>query len=505
MRVGTRRDTGHQSLRRGAEPGAAADAAPEPGGRAALTLGARLAVSSSRPAASSPTRARRPPKPVARRGAGLRRRREVRRLSRRGGGRLPRLRPRSRDAGRHGPDGLGQLRARPASATGRRPRSSVATASSSCAPRAPTASRGSSRSPTRSASRSAPAVPHAVPGRAAPGARPRLGHAAPRGRAASAGSPLYPDVTLHGPGSPPLDGAGADVELPVRRVPLDGSPEAVRPGDESVRDDVGRAHRVVRGVPRAGLGSRRVGREAPRGRAARDARRHRPRRGTRDGATGVERQGHQRGIAEWTGAPRTSTEVDMCARCHARRRPIADPHSYGRPFLDTHVPALLEARLYHADGQILGEVYEWGSFVQSRMQRAGVTCSDCHEPHRGTLRAPGNGVCAQCHLPAKFDTPTHHRHGGRLDGRPLRELPHAGAHVHGGGSAAGPQSPHPAPRPVGGARHPERLHRLSPRSRAPVGRRARRGLGGPGPRRRRRLRAGRSTPRGAGARTRGRR
>ena len=118
----------------------------------------------------------------------------------------------------------------------------------------------------------------------------------------------------------------------------------------------------------------------------------------------------QRGIAEWTGAPRTSAELDVCARCHARRRPIADPHPYGQPFLDTHVPALLEARLYHPDGQILGEVYEWGSFVQSRMHRAGVTCSDCHEPHRGTLRVAGNGVCAQCHLPAKFDVPEHHHH-----------------------------------------------------------------------------------------------
>ena len=74
------------------------------------------------------------------------------------------------------------------------------------------------------------------------------------------------------------------------------------------------------------------------------------------------------------------------------------------------MPALLEARLYHADGQILGEVYEWGSFVQSRMHRAGVTCSDCHDPHRGTLRAAGNAVCAQCHLPAKFDAPSHHHH-----------------------------------------------------------------------------------------------
>jgi predicted CXXCH cytochrome family protein len=118
----------------------------------------------------------------------------------------------------------------------------------------------------------------------------------------------------------------------------------------------------------------------------------------------------RRGIAEWTGPPRTTTELDVCARCHARRRAIVDPHPYGQPFLDTHVPALLEPPLYHADGQILGEVYEWGSFVQSRMQRAGVTCSDCHEPHRTTLRATGNAVCAQCHPPARFDTPAHHHH-----------------------------------------------------------------------------------------------
>jgi Flp pilus assembly protein TadD len=118
----------------------------------------------------------------------------------------------------------------------------------------------------------------------------------------------------------------------------------------------------------------------------------------------------ERGIAEWTGPPRNSGELDVCARCHARRRPIVVPHPYGQPFLDTHVPALLEPGLYHSDGQALGEVYEWGSFVQSRMQRAGVICSDCHDPHRATLRAAGNGVCGPCHLPARFDTPRHHHH-----------------------------------------------------------------------------------------------
>jgi predicted CXXCH cytochrome family protein len=117
-----------------------------------------------------------------------------------------------------------------------------------------------------------------------------------------------------------------------------------------------------------------------------------------------------RGIAEWVGPPRSRSEVDACGRCHARRRPLVEPYPYGRPLLDTHQPVLLVEGLYHADGQIQGEVYEWGSFVQSRMHRAGVTCSDCHEPHAARLRAPGDEVCAGCHLPARFATPAHHHH-----------------------------------------------------------------------------------------------
>jgi predicted CXXCH cytochrome family protein len=119
-----------------------------------------------------------------------------------------------------------------------------------------------------------------------------------------------------------------------------------------------------------------------------------------------------RGIAHWEGPTRQSTaaQVETCAPCHARARPlVADPLP-GQRFLDTHAPLLLERGEYHADGQIQGEVFEWGSFAQSRMSRAGVVCADCHDPHRGTLRAEGNAVCAQCHLPARFDTADHHRH-----------------------------------------------------------------------------------------------
>jgi len=116
------------------------------------------------------------------------------------------------------------------------------------------------------------------------------------------------------------------------------------------------------------------------------------------------------GIARRHPARTTRTELDTCAPCHARRGEISDGAPPGRPLLDDYVPALLDEDLYFADGQIRDEVYEWGSFVQSRMFHAGVTCSDCHDPHDLGLRAEGNAVCAQCHLPARFDTPDHHFH-----------------------------------------------------------------------------------------------
>ncbi|MCX5737969.1 MAG: multiheme c-type cytochrome, partial [Proteobacteria bacterium] len=109
--------------------------------------------------------------------------------------------------------------------------------------------------------------------------------------------------------------------------------------------------------------------------------------------------------------PRTAArEIETCARCHARASRISDDYVHGKPPQDTHRLALLEDSLYWNDGQMRDEVYNWGSFVQSRMHAQGVTCSDCHEPHALKLRAPGNGVCAQCHLPAKFDTAEHTHH-----------------------------------------------------------------------------------------------
>ena len=52
------------------------------------------------------------------------------------------------------------------------------------------------------------------------------------------------------------------------------------------------------------------------------------------------------------------------------------------------------------DGQMQDEVYNYGWFKQSRMFAAGVTCSDCHDPHSGKLKVSGDGACLQCHAAA---------------------------------------------------------------------------------------------------------
>jgi predicted CXXCH cytochrome family protein len=151
-------------------------------------------------------------------------------------------------------------------------------------------------------------------------------------------------------------------------------------------------------------------------------------------------------------------QVDGCARCHARRTPIRAAQSSsshpnlgsgspsgaraGSPgslegatpaggytdrwgeasFLDDYMPELLHAGYYHADGQMLDEVFNYGSYLQSKMYAAGLSCTTCHDPHTLQLRLPGNQLCASCHqlnaptaayptLKAQeYDSPAHHFH-----------------------------------------------------------------------------------------------
>lgn len=118
----------------------------------------------------------------------------------------------------------------------------------------------------------------------------------------------------------------------------------------------------------------------------------------------------QGGQAHRSNPRTTNKEIEICAQCHSRRQQFSSNPASMEHLTDAFRPTTLEPGPYYPDGQQHEEVYTYASFAQSRMFAAGVTCSDCHNPHTGKLRFQGNSVCAQCHAPDRFDTPNHHHH-----------------------------------------------------------------------------------------------
>lgn len=108
-------------------------------------------------------------------------------------------------------------------------------------------------------------------------------------------------------------------------------------------------------------------------------------------------------------------QLDQCGACHARRVRLREDAPHERMH-DTWRPELLREGLYFVDGQIKDEVFEIGSFLQSKMAARGITCSHCHDPHTARLRAEGNALCTQCHDRQIFDGPKHHFHAAGTDG-----------------------------------------------------------------------------------------
>jgi predicted CXXCH cytochrome family protein len=132
-----------------------------------------------------------------------------------------------------------------------------------------------------------------------------------------------------------------------------------------------------------------------------------------------ERQGVTWNTDPRSGQPQRSAtpaslrkEVETCGLCHARRGLISEDWVPGRPLTDTHMVALLADGVFQPDGQMLDEVYNYGSFKQSKMFKAGVTCSDCHDPHSAKLKLAGDKVCLQCHAAEPYATPAHNHHQG---------------------------------------------------------------------------------------------
>jgi predicted CXXCH cytochrome family protein len=146
--------------------------------------------------------------------------------------------------------------------------------------------------------------------------------------------------------------------------------------------------------------------------------------GESDAAKGLLVRFDERSDVHWAHDPRTGNpqrsvapailrkEVETCGLCHARRGEFSEDWTPGGPLSDTHAVATLARGLYQADGQMLDEVYNYGSFKESKMFAAGVTCGDCHDPHSAKLRLSGDTVCLQCHSSEKYASKTHNHHAG---------------------------------------------------------------------------------------------
>jgi Flp pilus assembly protein TadD len=144
-------------------------------------------------------------------------------------------------------------------------------------------------------------------------------------------------------------------------------------------------------------------------------------------ARSIEKTGNKehkydnRGLEVDLKAEDSRVQIEACARCHSRRNGLRVDYQYGKPFMDYFVPQVLTDPLYYPDGQILDEVYVYGSFIQSKKYQQGIRCTDCHHPHSARLFVDGNVLCTRCHSPApkqrfetvapkNYDSPDHHFH-----------------------------------------------------------------------------------------------
>jgi len=90
--------------------------------------------------------------------------------------------------------------------------------------------------------------------------------------------------------------------------------------------------------------------------------------------------------------------LDTCAFCHSRRMDLTGDFKPGDRYLDHHSLIVVdETDIYHPDGQVRDENYEYTAFLGSKMSASGVLCMDCHNPHSMKTLLPGNLLCQRCH------------------------------------------------------------------------------------------------------------
>jgi tetratricopeptide (TPR) repeat protein len=124
------------------------------------------------------------------------------------------------------------------------------------------------------------------------------------------------------------------------------------------------------------------------------------------------------GLAVQTSRISPRKTVELCAPCHSRRSELGDYDHMETELLDYMLPSLLREGLYEVDGQILDEVYVYGSFLQSKMYAREVSCPDCHDSHSLKLHHEGNDLCVKCHQREVYDDAAHHFHKQEHEGKP---------------------------------------------------------------------------------------
>ena len=103
------------------------------------------------------------------------------------------------------------------------------------------------------------------------------------------------------------------------------------------------------------------------------------------------------------------TQINTCAPCHAVAGNISADKINSDELLDDYIPAIPNTERFYADGQINDEDYIYTSFLQSKMFRRNITCSNCHNPHSGKVYFITNQLCLQCHSKT-YDNPSHTFH-----------------------------------------------------------------------------------------------
>ena len=102
-------------------------------------------------------------------------------------------------------------------------------------------------------------------------------------------------------------------------------------------------------------------------------------------------------------------QINTCMPCHARKADISASPSPSDEIMDNYIPEVPTTEHYFADGQVNDEDYIYTSFLQSKMFRLGVKCSNCHNPHSGQTLFTANQLCLQCHAKS-YDSPSHTFH-----------------------------------------------------------------------------------------------